>query len=155
MLKKPITYETFDGEKITEDFYFNISVPEFAEMDAQHGKSGWAEYLQQAIRSTDTQALFGQFKDLILRAYGEKSDDGKLFLKKDLDGRPLSAKFEQSAAYISLFTEITSSEEAAVTFCMAVLPEEALKKMADAQENAQKTDQAAGTPPTPPVPPQS
>ena len=38
MLKKTITYENFNGEKVTEDFYFNINALEYVRLTAKYGK---------------------------------------------------------------------------------------------------------------------
>lgn len=157
MLKRPIKYKNFDDEEVTEDFYFNLSAPEMHELDS-HYPNGYGQYLELAMKQENNEALFAAFKDMILMSYGEKSADGKLFIKKDPDGRDLSAMFVQSAAYIQLFNEITTSEDAAAEFVMGVMPKEAAEALAaHAAEEAKKKEVAAtaetAAPPTPPTPP--
>ena len=62
------------------------------------------------------------FKDLILKAYGEKSGDGKRFIKINDAGVPLSIGFSQTEAYSKLFMELATNSEKAAKFVNGIVP---------------------------------
>ena len=88
MLKKTITFEDYNGVKRTEDFYFNLSKAEVVEMEMSTS-GGLAEMIQNIVKAEDSAAIIKIFKDLILKAYGEKSLDGKRFVKMDENGKAI------------------------------------------------------------------
>lgn len=121
MLKKSITYVDYNGSTKTEDFYFNLSKAEVMEMEL--GTSGgFADMINRVVAAKDGPAIVKIFKDLVLKAYGEKSFDGKYFLKEDENGRPLSNKFKQSEAYSVLFMELATNADAASEFVNGIAP---------------------------------
>ena len=78
MYKKTITYEDYNNVTRTEDFYFNLTQAELAEME--FGTSGGlADMLTQISKSMDQPSIIAMFKKIILAAYGVKSPDGKYF----------------------------------------------------------------------------
>ena len=97
MLKKTITYVDYDGNPRTEDFRFNLSKAEIAEMELSTS-GGMEKMLQELVASKDGKRIMEVFKGIILKAYGEKSLDGKRFVKS----AELSQAFEQTEAYLSL-----------------------------------------------------
>lgn len=125
MLKETITYPDYNGNTYTQDFYFNLSEAELAEM--QLGVSGGLVSMYERISSAqDTPAIASEFKKLILMSYGEKSQDGKRFIKS----KELSEAFSQTEAYSQLYIELLSDADKASKFFTGILP----KKM---QEQAQ------------------
>lgn len=120
MLKKTITYADFNGVERTEDFYFNLTKAEVIEME-MGTEGGFAEMIQKIVKAQDAPSLIKIFKDLILKAYGEKSLDGKRFIKND-ENRDA---FAQTEAYSQLFVELATNAEAASKFVTGILPAEA------------------------------
>jgi len=115
MLKKTITYTDYDGNERVEDFYFNLSKAEVAEMEmSEYG--GLSNLLKKIVQ--DTKRIIEMFKDLILRAYGEKSPDGKRFVKN----QELREAFSQTEAYSELFMELAGNAEAAAAFVNGITP---------------------------------
>ncbi len=119
MLKREITYEDFNGDKVTETFYFNLSKTELIELEVGYGE-GLEAAIRKIIKAEDRQALITEFKKIILMTYGEKSPDGKRFAKSD----ELRMAFSQTAAFDALFMELATSDNAAVDFLKGVLPSE-------------------------------
>lgn len=117
MLKKTITYEDFNGNARTEDFYFNLTRAEIAEMELAT-PGGLTQLLEKIVSTVDTKAISELFKDLILRSYGEKSPDGKRFIKN----QELRDGFSQTNAYSDLFLELASGSEAATAFVNGIIP---------------------------------
>lgn len=119
MLKKVIKYTDFNGVEREEEFYFNLTKGELIEMEfSKHG--GFETYIKKIATTTDTPELMKFFKELILASYGEKSDDGRRFIKN----QELRDSFEQSAAYSELLTEMLLSANAssAIEFVNGLLP---------------------------------
>lgn len=120
MLTREISYEDFNGDQVTEKFYFNISQAEVAELELTGEDGSYGTYLQNIIRADDRSKLFAEFKRLILMAHGEKTADGKRFVKPEDGG----VAFSQTAAYDSLFMELVSDHERMAQFIKAVFPKE-------------------------------
>ena len=118
MLKKTITYTDFDGNERTEDFYFNLSKAEVIEMETK-AKGGLSEKLKRIVETQNTKQIIKIFKDIILKSYGEKSPDGKKFVKS----KKLSDAFSQTEAFDNLFTELATDSVAAEAFIKAIIPD--------------------------------
>lgn len=117
MLKETVTYCDYNGVERTEDFYFNISEAELAEMELSTS-GGMANYLEKIIASKDQSSLVKVFKEILLKSYGEKSEDGKRFIKSE----ELSTSFSQTEAYSTLFMKLTFDDVAAAKFVNSILP---------------------------------
>lgn len=130
MLKKTITYTNFnDGSELTEDFFFNLNKAEVMEMEMSTS-GGLAERIKRIVAAQDSTEIIKIFKELILKAYGEKSGDGKRFMKKDKDGNPLSNKFEETEAFSILFMELATDEKKASEFINGIIPTDINKEVA-------------------------
>lgn len=128
MLKREIKYEDFNGNQTSDVFYFNISKSELVELEVEY-EQGFAQMLQDIIDAKDNKELVAKFKQIILMAYGEKSPDGKSFIKSE----ELRNAFSQTAAYQELFMELASDDDAAVAFLSGVLPRDIVKQMNEEQ----------------------
>lgn len=123
MLKKTITYTDYNGGQRTEDFYFNLTKAEIMEMEMSVS-GGLAEQITRVVATKDAPTIMKIFKDLILKSYGEKSLDGKRFIKND----ELTASFAQTEAYSQLFIELATNAEAAAEFVNGIIPAVAASK---------------------------
>lgn len=119
MLKKTITYTDYNGQERTENHYFNLSKAELMEMEMST-TGGWAAMMQSIIDAKDMPSLIKMFKELILKAYGEKSADGKRFIKSP----ELSIAFSQTEAYSQLFMELATNADSASNFVTGIIPAE-------------------------------
>lgn len=117
MLKKTITYTDCNGNERTEDFYFNLTKAEVLKME-MGVSGGMAEKIKKIIAAQDQPTIIRVFEDIILMAYGEKSDDGKHFIKS----KELSTAFMQTEAYSNLFMELATDADAAAKFINGILP---------------------------------
>lgn len=118
MLKKTMTYTDYDGNQRTEDFYFNLSKAEVAEMQMS-AAGGLDKMINRIISEQDGKRIIELFKDLVLRSYGKKSDDGKRFIKS----KELAEEFSQTEAYSDLFMELATDSEAAAAFVNGIVPD--------------------------------
>lgn len=131
MLKKTIKYEDFNGNKLTEDFYFNLTKAEVAELELSE-KGGLSEAIKKAVKEDDNATIMRIFKGLILKAIGVKSEDGKRFIKTD----KIREEFLQTEAYSVLFMELATSENAASSFMNSIIPGDVKPKNGKASNGA-------------------
>ena len=117
MLKKTITYTDYNGSERIEDFYFNLTKAEVVEMEMST-TGGLAEMIKKIVAAQDAPSIIAIFKKLILKAYGEKSPDGKRFIKSD----EISNAFSQTEAYSQLFMELATDADKAAEFVNGITP---------------------------------
>lgn len=117
MLKRTMTYTDYNGVSRTEDFYFNLSQAEVAEMELSVD-GGLVEMVNRIVAARDGKQIINLFKDFVLRAYGEKSPDGRRFIKS----QELRDSFAQTEAYSDLFIELATNGDKASEFINAVVP---------------------------------
>ena len=117
MLKKTIKYTDYNGVEREEDFYFNLSKAEVTEMELSK-EGGMSEYIKKISAAQNAPELIKLFKEIITKSYGEKSLDGKRFIKN----KELTEAFTQTEAYSELFVELASNADEAVKFINGIMP---------------------------------
>ena len=142
MLKKTITYEDYDGNTRTEDLYFFISEAELMEIELTT-PGGFANKLERITKAQDGAEIMRIFKELILNAYGEKSEDGRSFIKKK-NGVRLSEAFEQTEAYNKLYTELLMNPDKASAFVNGIMPKNIMDKVNKMEPQAKTTGLPSG-----------
>lgn len=135
MFKKDIEYTDYNGNKRKEAFYFNLSKAELMEMELSTS-GGFQQYINRIINAQDTPQLVKVFKELILKSYGEKSDDGKRFIKND----EIRDAFSQTEAYSELFMELATNTEAATEFVNHVIPSDMAEKVDELRKGGELID---------------
>lgn len=111
------TYTDYNGTERTEKFYFNFSQAELMEMELTT-EGGLKEKLEKIVKAKDRTLLASYFKQIILDSYGEKTDDGRRFVKS----KELSEAFSQTEAYTNLYMELVTNTDKAVAFINGVMP---------------------------------
>ena len=117
MLKKTINYVDYNGVERKEDFYFNLTKAEVTEMELSVD-GGLSRMIEQLVNAKDNKQIIALFKEIILKAYGEKSADGRRFIKS----KEISEAFSQTEAYSELFVELALNEDEAAKFIKGILP---------------------------------
>ena len=121
MIKKTITYTDYNGVERTEDFYFNFTDTEILELEMGIA-GGLSDLLTKIIDSKDQQAILSYFKEIILKAYGEKDADGKHFTKFDKEGHRLADRFAQTQAFSKLYMELAFDSAKAAEWVNGIIP---------------------------------
>lgn len=117
MLKETVKYVDYNGNEREEDFYFNLNKAELIEMEL--GVSGGlTQMIERITKTQDTAEISKVFKEILLKAYGEKSPDGRRFIKS----KELSEAFSQTEAYSELFMRLGTDSEYATNFIQKILP---------------------------------
>lgn len=118
MIKETLTFTDYDGNERTEDFYFNLSKAEVIEMEMSTA-GGVERMVKNIIAEKDGKRIVEIFKEIIGKAYGKKSADGRKFIKSP----ELTEDFMQTEAYSDLFLRLASDADYAAKFIRGILPE--------------------------------
>lgn len=142
MLKKTITYKSFDDQEVTEDFYFNLSKAELIEMEVSR-PGGLGAHLEQVAQSGDGQLIIQTFKDILKKSYGVRSEDGKRFIKTEEAWQ----EFASTEAYSEIFMQLVTDAAAAAEFVNGIVPKNLEAELAKIQTpDAPRPDILGGQP---------
>ena len=125
MVVEKIKYTDFNGLEREEEFMFNLTEAEITEMELTTD-GGLSDSIKKIIAAQDTPQIIKVFKMLLLKSYGEKSADGRRFVKSD----KLSEEFSQTNAYSKLFMKLATDDKAAVAFINGIMPDSMQEKAA-------------------------
>lgn len=133
MLKKTITYEDWNGNIRTEDFYFNLTQVEIIELEFNvvPGTS-LSESISDLVKANDMTTIISTIKKILLYSYGVKSSDGKRFIKND----DIRDSFEQNPAFDILYMELATNSEYAADFIAGIIPSSAKQKLGSNPQEA-------------------
>lgn len=116
MRKETITYTDYNNVTRTEDFFFNLNEAELTAL--QYGvDGGLKEMLERIVKSNDNKQIIACFHELIAKSYGEKSPDGRRFIKSE----ELSEAFMQTEAYNELMLRFMTDANYSAEFINDVL----------------------------------
>ena len=121
MYKITESYVDYDGNERKEDFYFNFTEAELAKMELSV-TGGLTTIIQRAIDAKDVPSLIKIFEDLISKSYGQKSLDGRRFVKSP----EILEEFKQTEAYSQIYMRMATDEKAAAEFVNNVMPKKTL-----------------------------
>jgi predicted nucleic acid-binding protein len=117
MLKRTIKYTDYNGEPQEEIMYFHLSKAELLELELSE-VGGFSEMLKKTAEAQNPKEVLAAFKEIVSKAYGIKSPDGKQFMKSE----EIRQQFLHSAAYDELFVELATNADAAAAFFNGVIP---------------------------------
>ena len=142
MIKKSITYTDYDGNQRTDECYFNLNKAELTEMELSES-GGLDKFVQKIVETQDNKRIYALFKEIILNSYGEKTHDGKHFIKKKtVDGEVIRLRdeFEQTEAFSELMMEMLEDEKAGADFITGILPKELANEVSKSMTEPAKKD---------------
>ena len=119
MYKITETYTDYDDNQRTEDFYFNYSKAELADLQFSVA-GGLAGMIDKIIKTNDIPELVTLFRELIQKAYGQKSNDGRRFIKSP----ELTKEFTETVAYSQIYMRLATDSKAAQEFINKVVPKD-------------------------------
>ena len=142
MFSRTFEYTGYDGQPHKETWWFNLSEAELYELElgAVGGVNGM---MNRMLREEQPDKIVAMFKSIILKAVGERSADGRRFLKKEKLGEPwgeVAEDFRETPAYAQLFTELVSSGEALTAFLKGAIPAELAEKLNQAEAEAKENE---------------
>ena len=119
MIKWTIKFVDFNGNSVKEDFYFHLNKAEVMRMQFC-ANGAYSQFIERITNQRDLRMLGEEFENIILTAYGEKSDDGRTFKKSD----DIRENFKSTEAYSELFMELITDADKAVSFIKGILPKD-------------------------------
>lgn len=131
MVVKKIKYTDFNGVEREEEFMFNLTEAEIAEMELTTD-GGLSDSINKIVSAQDIPEIIKTFKMLLLKSYGEKSADGRRFIKSE----ELTEAFTQTNAYSQLFMELATDDKAGVAFINGIIPDSMRERVAEVGSNA-------------------
>jgi hypothetical protein len=133
MLCKTITFSDYDGVQHTEDFWFNLSKPELAElMLATDGNGDLRIYLQEIAASNDPSKILKEFRKIVGMSVGQR-EGSRRFIKSD----DITGSFLESPAYEELFMELLQNPDQFVEFIKGMIPADMVADV-EAEMNREK-----------------
>lgn len=137
MIKKTVTYEDFNGVETTEDLYFNLNELELTELAADLpdemvetvGEKPTEETAAKALSSLGTKGILEFVKNLLLKSYGVKSADGRMFIKNE----KVLDEFQYGGAFSAIVMELMTDDKAAADFVNNIIPAKLAAKLVDAK----------------------
>lgn len=130
MQKITVTYENFDGENVTEDLYFHLNIKELQEME--NWDPSLTERIAKLTKTEDGKDAFNLMRDIIETAYGERSSDGKRFLKSP----EIRNMFTEGLAYDEVIIQFLDGTTDLAKFIEGLLP----KKVFELAKKNSKND---------------
>lgn len=149
MHKRDITYEDFDGNEITETFYFNLNKAEVMEIQAKYQHGTFGREMETAIETEDFPTIYAEVTEVVQKAFGEKSADGKSFMKSP----ERRAWFVGTNAYAELIALMGSDEKETQKFIQETLPAGFVDAEVQDKPKTPPAKEIVVQPPTPPVAP--
>ena len=116
MLKQRVKYEGFDGELIEEDLYFNLTRMDLIELNDRYESKDMAAYMDKIVKEKNIKELYKVLKDIVLMAYGVKSEDGKRFIKN----QTVKDEFAESLAFAQLIEDFHETDTAMSDFITGI-----------------------------------
>ena len=137
MIKKNITYIDFDGEERTDAFYFNLSKAELMDIELDYN-GNMSAAMNIMLEKRDMKGVLGLLSKLVRKAYGEKSGDGKRFLKN----KELEDGFATTDAFSNLLIELVNDEKKLEAFVTGVIPADMREEVEKRMEETRETEAA-------------
>jgi hypothetical protein len=138
MIKKSVTYKNFDDIEVTEILHFHFTEAEILELEASEtgGLKAWGEAL---VESGNIVEIMEALKRIIGAAYGERSQDGRRFIKNE----EIKDAFLHSDAYSTLLLELMQNSDQAGEFFASLVPKNSAASKLTPSEQARKNSEAS------------
>lgn len=118
MYCKKITFTDFDGNVRTEEHYFNLTEAEIIEWLSTNAEYTLDKVIENMSKKMNVKGILEATRELIYRAYGEKSLDGRRFIKTP----EVKANFMETNAYSVLFMELATDAQKCADFFNSIIP---------------------------------
>lgn len=126
MYKRTIEFVDYNGQVRKEDHYFHLNKAEVIKWLTTSGDYTLDKVLERLSKERNGKKIMDIFEDIIRRAYGRKSLDGRKFEKSE----EIWNDFYQTEAYSVLFTELVTDANKAADFVNQIIPRELADEIA-------------------------
>lgn len=108
-----ITFYDLNGTQRNEDLHFNLNTIELTRLSAKlGGGQDLNEYITAAQNSGDSIKIINTLADIVLQAYGKKSEDGRRFIKNE----QIREEFESSVMFAEFLEQLMLDDKLAIEF---------------------------------------
>lgn len=146
MFSREFTFKGYDGQVHKETWWFNLSEDELYKLELTN-LGGMNGMMNRLMRQEKPAELVDMFESIILGAVGERSMDGRRFMKKKRNPNDkwgeVAEDFRETPAYAQLFTELVSSGEKLAEFLKRAIPEDVAAKLAEVEAENEKSQAEA------------
>ena len=137
MFSKTFEYKGYDGNMHKETWWFNLSESELLKLELG-SVGGINGLMNRMLREEHPDKIVDMFEKIILGAVGERSADGRRFLKRN---GAVAEDFRETPAYDQLFLELVSSGDALSSFLKGAIPDEVRANLEKAEAERAKESQ--------------
>lgn len=137
MFSRTFEYTGYDGQTHKDTWWFNLSEAELYKLELSN-LGGMNGMMNKLLRESKPGEIVDLFEKLILSAVGERSVDGRKFLKNE----EIRQDFYQSKAYSDLFVELVKSGDKLAEFLRGAIPAEVAEALAKAEKEKEAEEKA-------------
>jgi len=144
MFKETLTYQSFDGETVTKEFYFNLGKADLIRLETDI-EGGLNALIQRITAKTATgREIMDTLEEVVRRAYGVRVGDA--FIHREEDWQ----QFRYGPAWDEFFTKMFTDPGYSAAFVNGAVPANLAQQLAEqggvarvSEQTAQRMDQAA------------
>ena len=135
MITRTIPYTDYNGIQRKEKFYFDLTQFEATEIAVELPDGIIEELSEDGTNQQQTaihlmeklgrKGVMDFIKKIVLKSYGEKSTDGRRFIKSE----ELSTEFSQTPAFSAFMMKLMTDDKEASSFINGVIPAELAAQM--------------------------
>lgn len=118
MRTEKIKFTDYNGTEREETFYFNINKAELAQLEMSV-EGGFVEMLTRLSEKQNIPEVQKIFMRMLTLAFGEKSADGRRFIKSE----EMTNEFTQTEAFVELYMKLCTDVPYAIKFIEDILPD--------------------------------
>jgi hypothetical protein len=119
MFKITKTYKDYDGNEMTNDFYFSLSQQEIVELNFT-SPGGLVRYIESIQKTNDGGEIIGFFKKILLASYGQKVFDPK-FGTRFSKLPEYVEQFVSTPAFSMIYMDLATDAKLAADFIRGVV----------------------------------
>lgn len=119
MFKITKTYKDYDGNEMTNDFYFSLSQQEIVELNFT-SPGGLIRYIESIQKTNDGGEIIGFFKKILLASYGQKVFDPK-FGTRFSKLPEYVEQFVSTRAFSMIYMDLATDAKLAADFIRGVV----------------------------------
>lgn len=135
MYKTTVSYNDFEGIKREETLYFNLTTAELVKLENSIA-GGLEKRIKKMLERQDVPTIMSTMEDLIRKAYGQKSMDGRKFVKSE----EVYQDFLYSGAYDAFYMSVITDADKANEFLDGIIPADIRAKVAEFEKNGGKVE---------------
>ena len=142
MVKKHISYEDYDGNKVEKDLWFHLNKSDLAKMSLGFD-NGLIDGLTELQQKGDKKAVAEFIDNLLVNAYGVRKPGSDVFLKTP----EIKEDFQYSLAHDEILMMLLGGEDdEIINFIVGIMPGMSAEDRADVIEKVKRAQEAKKLP---------